>query len=65
MSKDRIADVVEPRTPHRLARRSSDQRGLAGVLSNLFHTSTTQDDVEDKARWLDGQVRGWTAARTL
>jgi len=65
MSEDRIADVMEPRPPHHLARRSSHRRGLAGVMSNLFHPSVTQDDVEDKARWLDGQVRGWTAARTL
>jgi hypothetical protein len=40
-------------------------RGAAGLIRNMFSGSATQDELDDKARWLEGQVQGWTAARTL
>jgi hypothetical protein len=64
MSEDRIAEALERRSANHMGRRSRDRR-VSTVVRNVFRTSVTDDELDDKARWLDGQVRGWTAARTL
>lgn len=62
MTEDRTANAgSRPHIPHR----PPNTRGVASVIRNVFRTSVTQEELDDKARWLDGQVRGWTAARTL
>ena len=65
MTEDRIAKAIDRRSQTHLPRRSPRTRGPARVMRNVFHTSVTQDELDDRARWLDGQVRGWTAGRTL
>ena len=65
MTEDRIAQAIDRRSRAQMDRQHADTRSPAGVIMNLFRTSATQEDVDDKARWLDGQVRGWTAGRTL
>lgn len=63
MTEARIAGANDRRSP--VPGRSPSSRGRAGVIRNVFRTPVTQEELDDKARWLDGQVRGWTAARTL
>lgn len=63
MTEARIANANDRRS--HIPRRSPNSRGPAGVMRNVFRTPVTQGDLDDKARWLDGQVRGWAAARTL
>lgn len=65
MTEDRIAQAIDRRSCTHVARRSPASRGPAGVIRKVFRTSVTQEELDDKARWLDGQVRGWTAGRTL
>lgn len=65
MTEDRIAQAIDRRSPTHKARRSPATRGPGGLIRNVFRTSVTQEELDDKARWLDGQVRGWTAGRTL
>ena len=61
MTEDRIANAIDRRSRTHLPRRSRP----AGVIRHVFRTPVTQEELDDKARWLDGQVRGWTAGRTL
>lgn len=65
MTEDRIAEAIDRRSRTYMARRSPASKGPGGVIRNMFRTSVTQEDLDDKARWLDGQVQGWTAGRTL
>ena len=65
MTEDRIAQAIDRRSRTHSSRRSPHASGPAGVLRKVFRTSVTQEERDDEARWLDGQVRGWTAARTL
>lgn len=65
MTEDRIAKAIDRRSGSHTHRRSPNGRGRAEVIRNVFSSSVTQEELDDKARWLDGQVRGWTAARTL
>ena len=61
MSEDRIAGAI----PRRCRRNQAVERGQAGVIKRILRPVATPQDLEDEARWLDEQVRGWTAARTL
>lgn len=63
MTEARIAKANDRRS--HIPRRSPNSRVPAGVVRNVFRTPVTQEELDDKARWLDGQVRGWAAARTL
>ena len=65
MTEDRIARAIERRSQTDIPSRTRNRRGPAGVMRSVFRTSVTQEELDDKARWLDGQVRGWTAGRTL
>ena len=65
MTEDRIAQAIDRRSGRHIPRRSPNARGPAEVIRSVFSSSVTQEELDDKARWLDGQVRGWTAARTL
>lgn len=65
MTADRIATAIERRSQTDIPSRTRTRRGPAGVMRSVFRTSVTQEELDDKARWLDGQVRGWAAARTL
>lgn len=65
MTDDRIAKVMDRRSGIRIPRRPLGTRGAAEVIRNAFCSSVTQEKVDDRARWLDGQVRGWTAGRAL
>jgi hypothetical protein len=60
----RIAPAIDRRSRNHMAHRAA-HRGAAGLIRNMFSGSATQDELDDKARWLEGQVQGWTAARTL
>lgn len=65
MTEDgRIAEAIDRRSRNHMADRSPDT-APAGVIRNMFRGSATQEELDDKARWLEGQVQGWTAARTL
>lgn len=64
MTEDRTAKAIDRRSGNHLARRSPNPRGR-GMRGSAFGTSVAQEKLDDKARWLDGQVRGWTAGRTL
>lgn len=59
MTADRIAHAIDQRSRNRHRRRP------AGVKRHVSRTSVTQEELDDKARWLDGQVRGWMAGRTV
>jgi hypothetical protein len=59
MSEVRIARLISRRSRNHPAHWSSEARRPAGV------TKTPQQNGADEARWLDGQVRGWTASRSL
>ena len=65
MTADRIATAIEWRSQADSPNRTPNRRGHAGVMRSVFRSSVTQEELDDKARWLDGQVRGWTAGRSL
>ena len=65
MIEDRIAKAIERRSGAHTPRWFPSTRGPAEVIRNVFSSSVTQEELDDKARWLDGQVRGWTAGRTV
>ena len=64
MTEARITTAIYRGCRTHIARRSASTRVPAGMIGNARRTST-HEDLDDKARWLDGQVRGWTAGRTL
>lgn len=66
MSEDGIAGVIDRGSAHRLIRRSArDQRRAAGVITRTLRSLATPGESDDRARWLDGQVQGWAASRSL
>lgn len=65
MTEEGIVKAIGRKCRTHVARRSPNMRGPASGMGNVFRRSVTQEDLDDKARWLDGQVRGWAAARTL
>lgn len=65
MTEDRIATAIERRSGTHIPRWFPNARGPGEVIRNVFSSSVTQEELDDKARWLDGQVRGWTAGRAL
>ena len=65
MNPDWIAEAIDPRSRNHKGRRALIREGPAGVKSYVLGTSVTRAELDDKARWLEGQVQGWTAARTL
>jgi hypothetical protein len=65
MAEDRITKAIYRGCRTHITRRPASPRVPAGLIRNAFRTSPAQEDLDDKARWLDGQVRGWTAGRTL
>lgn len=65
--RERTNDMTADRIARTIDRRSRDhyRHGHPGVKRHVVRTPVTQEELDDKARWLDGQVRGWTAGRTL
>ena len=60
MTADQMANAIDLRS------RAHHRRGRRGVKKQVWRAPLTQPELDDdKARWLDGQVRGWTAGRTL
>ena len=53
MTEDRIAKAIDRRSGRHIPRRSPNSRGPAGVMRNVFRTPLTQEELDDKARWLE------------
>jgi hypothetical protein len=59
MTADRMAEAIARRS------RNHNRRARPAGRRHLSRAPLAQDELDDKARWLEGQVQGWRAARTL
>jgi hypothetical protein len=66
MIADRIASLIDRRFQnHKVGWPSLDRGERLAVRGDARHGSAAQDELDDDARWLDGQVQGWAASHTV
>ena len=66
MTADRIADAIHRTSQRQKARWPFlDQQHSTGMTGDARPAPVAPEEMDDEARWLEGQVQGWAAARSV